>query len=139
MLAYVLTFPEWGPLVLRVALGVAFIAHGYPKLFKMLGGVAAWFDSISIRPGKFWALVVGVVEFFGGTALVLGIFTQLAALLVAVVMLVAMAKVKWGSTKFVETERAGWELDLIYFAAALSLVVTGPGAYALGGYAPVGY
>ena len=139
MLDYLFTYPEWGPFILRVALGAAFIAHGYPKLFKMYAGVAGWLDSIGIRPGRFWALVVGVVEFFGGIALVFGIFTQLAAGLIAVVMLVAMVKVKWGKSAYVEPERTGWELDLIYLAAALALVFLGPGAYALGGVPYLGY
>ena len=120
-------------------MGAAFVVHGYPKLFKMFGGFAGWLDSIGIRPGRFWALVVGVVEFFGGMALILGVFTGLAAALIAVNMLVAMTKVKWGSAKFVESEHMGWELDLIYFAVALSLLFTGPGVYALVDYLPIGY
>lgn len=138
-LDYLRTFPEWGPFILRLTLGAAFIAHGHPKLFRNFSGVAGWLDSISIRPGRFWALVVGVVEFFGGIALVLGIFSQLAAFLIAVVMLVALIKVKWGSSRYVDTEHMGWELDLAYLAMALAIVVLGPGAYSLGGYAPVGY
>ena len=55
------------------------------------------------------------------------------------VMLVAMAKAKWGKSAYVESERMGWELDLIYFAAALALVFLGPGAYALGGVPYLGY
>lgn len=139
VLNYLSTYPEWGPFILRIALGAAFVAHGYPKLFKMYAGVAGWLDSIGIKPGRFWALVVGVVEFFGGIALVLGVFTEFAALLIAVTMLVAMIKVKWGRLSYVEPERMGWELDLIYFAAALAILFLGPGAYALGGASYLGY
>lgn len=139
MLDYLYTYPEWGPFVLRVVLGAAFIAHGYPKLFRTQAAFAGWLDSIGIRPGRFWALVVGVVEFFGGIALVLGIFTQPAALLIAVDMLVAMIKVKWGASSYVESERMGWELDVIYLAAALALVFLGPGVFALGGAFYFGY
>lgn len=127
-----LLYDELGPLVLRLALGAAFVLHGYPKLFTaMRVGFASWLDSIGIRPGKFWGLVVGVVEFFGGIALLLGAFTQLAALLIAVNMLVAMAKAKWGQVRYVEMERAGWELDLIYLASALALLFLGGGAYSI--------
>ncbi len=134
MLDYLYLYQDWGPFVLRVTLGAAFIAHGYPKLFKMFGGVAAWLDSIGIKPGKFWALVIGVVEFFGGIALVLGVLTELAAALIAVVMVVAIVKVKWGKAKYIDLERGGWELDLIYLAAALTILFTGPGAFALDTY-----
>lgn len=139
MLDYFLFYQDWVPLILRLVLGAAFAVHGYPKLFKTYAGFAGWLSSIGIRPGKFWALVVGVVEFFGGIALVLGVFVQLAAALIAVNMLVAMVKVKWGKSAFVESERAGWELDLIYFVVALSLIILGPGSYALGSYLGSGY
>lgn len=140
MFTYLYLYQDWGLLLLRVALGAAFAVHGYPKLFTgMRTGFAGWLDSIGIKPGKFWALVVGVVEFFGGIALILGVFTQLAAALIAVNMLVAMAKVKWGKVKFVEMEKTGWELDLIYFAAAVALLVLGAGAYALDAYRLFGY
>lgn len=128
---YLLTYQDWAPLILRLVLGGAFIAHGYPKLFKMFAGFAGWLESIGIRPGKFWAAVVGIVEFFGGIALVLGLFTQLVGLLVAIDMVVAMAKVKWGKVKFIEMERMGWELDLAYLAMALALVFVGSGSYSL--------
>ena len=139
MLSYLVYYSDWGPLILRVVLGFLFVLHGYPKLFKMYAGFAGWLESIGFKPGKLWALVVGVVEFFGGIALILGVFTELAAALIAINMLVAMTKVKWGKVKLIESERMGWELDLIYFAAALSLLLTGPGAYAIGSYLFLGY
>ena len=137
MFGYLYLYQDIGLLVLRLALGSAFIVHGYPKLFKMFGGFAGWLDSIGIRPGKFWALVVGVVEFFGGIAIILGLFTQIAAALIAIDMLVAMAKVKWGQVGFVETEKSGWELDLIYLAASVVLLVSGAGNYAVDYYLPL--
>lgn len=135
MFDYFLLYQDWGPLILRVTLGALFVLHGYPKLFTPArAGFGGWLESIGIKPGKFWALVVGVVEFFGGAALILGVFTQLAAVLIAIDMLVAMIKVKWGQVKVIEMERMGWELDLIYFVAALSLAFSGSGAYALGSF-----
>ncbi|MBI2640265.1 MAG: DoxX family protein [Candidatus Sungbacteria bacterium] len=115
--------------LLRVVLGALFVAHGYPKLFKNFSGVAGWFDSIGLKPGKFWALVVGAVEFFGGLLLILGVWVQLVGILLAVVMSVAMWKAKWGKVGL--TDQGGWELDLIYLTAALSLVFTGGGMYSL--------
>src|SRR3989338_1487861 len=118
MFDYLLLYQDWAPLVLRLALGAAFVVHGYPKLFKMFGGFAGWLDSIGIRPGRFWALVVGVVEFFGGMALILGVFTELAALLIAVNMLAAMALTKWGKVGLIEMDKMGWEFDLALLAMA---------------------
>lgn len=123
--------PPLAHFFLRVVLGVLMVAHGYPKLFKSGGfsGFAGWLDSLGMKPGKFWALVVGIVEFFGGIFIILGLWVQLVGLLFAIQMLVAMIKVKWWKVGL--TAQGGWELDLIYFVAALALVLMGPGFYAL--------
>lgn len=111
-------------------MGLLFIVHGYPKLFKNFSSFAGWLDSIGLKPGKFWALVAGVVEFFGGLLLIIGLWTQVVGLLIAVQMLVAMWKVKWGKVGL--TDQGGWELDLIYLVAGLVLALTGGGIYSLG-------
>ena len=66
-------------LLLRIPVGLIFIAHGAQKLFGVLGGpaihgTAQFLEQIGIFPGVFWAVVVGFVEFFGGIAVILGIF-----------------------------------------------------------------
>ncbi|MBI2038765.1 MAG: DoxX family protein [Candidatus Niyogibacteria bacterium] len=119
-------FSGFAPLLLRIILGTIFVVHGYPKLFKNFSETAGFFESIGIRPGKFWVFAVGAVEFFGGIALVLGFATQLAAALLAIDMLVAIAKVK-----FRQGFVGGYEFDLTLLVIALSLVLTGPGAYAI--------
>ena len=121
-----LVFGAFAPLLLRVILGAVFIVHGYPKLFKSFSETVGFFESIGIRPAKFWVFVVGAVEFFGGIALVFGFATQLVAALIVVNMLVAIAKVK-GKQGFVN----GFEFDLMLLIVALSLVLTGSGAYAI--------
>lgn len=121
--------PPLAHLVLRVVLGLLFAAHGYPKLFKNFSGVAGWFDSIGFKPGKFWALVAGAIEFFGGILMVLGVWVEVVGILIAIQMLVAMWKVKWGKVGL--TDQGGWELDLIYAVAGISLALMGGGAYAL--------
>ena len=126
---YSLLNPPLALFILRVVLGALFIVHGYPKLFKNFSGFASWLESMGLKPGKFWALVAGVVEFFGGILLVLGLWTQLVGLLIAVQMLVAMWKAKWGKVGL--TDQGGWELDLIYLTAGLVLAMAGGGAYSL--------
>lgn len=122
------TYSALAPLILRLALGVIFVAHGYPKLFKNFGGTVQFFESINIKPAKFWVVIVGVSEFFGGLALILGIFTQIAALLIAAVKVVATVYVK--KIKFKKGLVNGYEFDLILLAASLALVFLGPGAFA---------
>lgn len=125
-------YADFAPLILRVVLGLAFIAHGYPKLFKMREQTAQWLNSVGITPGKFWVLVVGIVEFFGGIALILGAWVELVGILLAVNMFVAMWKVKWGKAGY--ATQGGWELDLIYLAVALSFLFTGAGALAISSF-----
>lgn len=79
-----------GLLFLRVALGVIFIFHGYPKLFSGTQQMMGFFQHIGL-PGYF-VFVAGVFEFFGGLLLIIGLFTRLAGLLLTGEMLVAMWK-----------------------------------------------
>lgn len=121
-----LNYSFFAPLLLRVILGLIFAVHGYPKLFGGFSQTAGFFESVGIRPAKFWVFVVGVVEFFGGIALILGFATQIVALLIAIDMLVAIWKVKF-KMGFVN----GYEFDLLLLIVALSLMLTGAGAYAI--------
>ena len=68
-------FSELAPFILRLVLGIIFIVHGYPKLFKAFGQTAGFFESVGIKPAKFWVVVVGISEFFGGIALLVGFLT----------------------------------------------------------------
>ncbi len=131
MLSFLLN-PSLAYFILRVVLGMLFIVHGYPKLFKNFSSFAGWLDSMGFKPGKFWALIAGTIEFFGGLLLVIGLWTQVAGLLIAVQMLVAMWKAKWGKVGL--TDQGGWELDLIYLVAGLALALTGGGIYSLDQY-----
>src|SRR5208283_5839884 len=73
-------------LLLRLVIGVVFIIHGYPKFSaaqRKQGG--EWMKSMGLPSG--FILFGAVVEFFGGIALVLGIFTQVIAVLFALWML----------------------------------------------------
>ena len=71
----------FGLLALRLALGVIFFAHGYPKLAHLGGGMQGFFVEHGL-PGYF-VYVAGVLEVFGGLMLMLGLFTRPAALVLA--------------------------------------------------------
>jgi putative oxidoreductase len=124
-----LDFRQIAPLVLRIVLGAVFIVHGYPKLFKTYTQTVQFFESIGIKPAKVWVFVVGAVEFFGGILLIIGLFTQAVAFLIAVNMVVATFwfKIYKSKKKFAD----GYEFDLILLAIALALIFLGAGAFAL--------
>ena len=121
----------WGITVLRLAVGVVFLAHGGQKLFVVgFGNVAAFMGKIGIPAPMLAAIVVTVVEFFGGLALVLGSFTRWAAALLAINMLVAIMTVHLKAGFFLP---AGVEFALTLFAANVALVLLGSGEASVDG------
>jgi len=120
-------YKAYAPVVIRVVLGLVFLAHGYDKL-QNVAGVAGFFTNIGIPAAGIMAWVVTLVEFLGGIALIVGLCTRYASALIAVVMIVATIKVKLAKG-FV----GGYELDLSLLAMAVSLMLTGSGPYSLEG------
>lgn len=113
-------------LILRVILGLILVAHGWPK-FKSLKGTAQNFEGMGFKPGRFWAIIVMIVEFFGGIALILGIFTQGVASLILIEFLVITI---WKILKKSPIV-GGLELDLLIWAIAVLLSVQGAGTISL--------
>jgi putative oxidoreductase len=112
-----------GLLLLRFALGAIFVYHGYPKLFthtreSMQGFVRMGF------PGYF-AYISGVLEFFGGLILAAGLFTRIAALLLAGEMVIALWRVHGALTAPLEVHN--YELPLILAASCFALATLGAG------------
>lgn len=119
----------WGITLLRVVTGVVFIAHGYQKLFVWgFDGVAQAFGQMGIPFAGASAVLVTLLELFGGIALVAGLFTRFVSLPLAVTMLVAMLQVHLSGGFFMPN---GIELTLLLFAATAGLALTGAGELAL--------
>lgn len=119
----------YAALLLRVALGAVFIAHGLLKLLVFtLPGAAEFFASVGF-PG--WtAYPVTALEVVGGTALVLGIFTRPLAVLLALEMLGA-ATVHFANGWLFSNKDGGWEYPVMLAAACAVLALLGDGALAL--------
>lgn len=120
----------WSTLALRIPVGIIFIAHGAQKLFGLFGGyglegTGQWMASIGLAPGYLMALLAGSAEFFGGLALVLGLFVRPAAVVLAVTMLVAIFGVHADKGLFISNN--GYEYALALFAVSISLAISGAG------------
>ncbi|MCS7156887.1 MAG: DoxX family protein [Blastocatellia bacterium] len=116
-------YSEWSALFLRIAVGVIFIAHGRQKLFGGLTGFGQYLESLGVPLPNISALVVALVEFLGGIALLIGLFTRWAALLLAINMLMAILLVH---LQHGLTGPGGFEFPLALLAATISLLLTGP-------------
>ena len=115
--------------VLRVVLGITFIMHGGQKLFVYgLDGVAGSFAQMGIPGASFMGPFVAFVEFFGGIAIVLGLLTRLAAVGLAATMVVAILTVHLKAGFF---NPGGIEFPLSLLGTAVTLAITGAGAYSL--------
>jgi putative oxidoreductase len=126
-------YASYAPLALRIVTGVIFMMHGAQKLFGAFGGggiegTAQFFEQAGIAPGVFWAWVAGLVEFFGGLALLLGAWTRYAALLLAIQMLVAIFAVHLPHGFFLPQ---GFEYALALLGANVALLLGGAGELAL--------
>ncbi len=122
-------YSSWGIAVFRIAVGLVFVAHGAQKLFVYgLAGTAQGMAHMGIPLPEISAAVVAFTEFFGGLALILGVASRLAALLLAINMAVAVLKVHLKSGFFLP---AGFEYAFTLLAANVGLFLAGPGALAL--------
>lgn len=112
---------DLGLLLLRIGLALVFIAHGWAKVGDMSGTISFFSD---LHLSYYWAYVVAYAELIGGIAMLLGIFTQWAGIVLAVTMVVAIYLVKL-SKGFL----GGYEFDLMLFLGALAIVLAGAGRY----------
>ena len=120
---------DLGIAVLRISLGVMWLAHALLKLLVFtLPGTAHYFASVGF-PGLL-AYPVFAAEVLGGAALVLGVYARQAALLLVPVM--AAAAWVHGPNGWVHTSTGGgWEYPVFLIAASIALWLLGDGAAAL--------
>ena len=113
-------------LVMRLALGAIMIAHGYKKVFGGFHGHQQMVAGLGI-PAWMAYLSTGT-EFFGGIAIVLGLFTQFFSLAFFIEMLVAIWKVHW---RHGLTAQGGFEFPMACATIAFALLCFGAGPFAL--------
>src|SRR5713101_1178216 len=114
-------------LLLRLALGIIFIFHGYPKLFTHTRETMQMFEHMGF-PGYF-VYIAGAVEFFGGIVMILGLFTRVTGLLLAGEMTIAIWRVHLPQGPI--TMVKNYEFPLVLAMAAFTLAAVGAGLISL--------
>src|ERR1700675_1526410 len=117
------TLQPLGLALLRVALAVIFIYHGYPKLVRADAMMRQFFIQHGF-PGYFVGLA-GFLGCGGGPLLLIGLFTRPAALLLAAEMLIAIWKVKMVRGVFAVNE---YQFELALAAAGVAVAAVGAGS-----------
>jgi len=113
-------------LILRVVLGLILVSHGYSKLVKFPGLKDKFMNFLQLGSTTSLVLII-FAEFFCGILIILGMFTRLAAIPIIIGMAVVFF-VASNAHLFAEGERGG-----MYLAAAIALLLVGPGKVSVDG------
>ena len=123
------TGADFALLLVRVALGVVFVMHGWQKVTTIgHAGFAGMLASMGVPFAAAFAAIVLAVELGGGLAMLAGLLARLAGLLLAVNMLVAgsLVHLKKGSSL-----PTGFESTCAVMLRSPALTAAGAGAYSL--------
>jgi putative oxidoreductase len=124
-------------LVARIVLAWIFIYYGGGKLFGWFNGLGIHGTSIyfsqsaHLHPGGLFAVLGGVIEFFGAIALGLGLFSRLAGIALFGDMVMAMITVTWATGINSHTAPPGYQLNLVLAGLALVVAFLGSGRFSL--------
>ena len=129
---------KWAAMPLRVMLGIGFVYHGFPKVFSSAEheGFVGMLQNIGVPAAGLMAWVVGLLELFGGLALIAGAFVLIVSVLLILNMLVALFTVALPSgfnfiniTGMTDTGpqfgMPGYEVNLLYIAGLAALLLLG--------------
>lgn len=130
----------FAPLMLRIPLGLIFMAHGSQKLLGLFGGQGltgtfkTFEETMGIPP--IFTLLAIIAEFGGGFGVLSGFLTRLSAASVSAVMLVAIYKIHWPHGFFLNISCAagrghGIEYNIALLGMALYLMIAGGGRWCL--------
>jgi putative oxidoreductase len=128
--ALLTTRAGYGLTVLRVIVGIIFIAHGSQKLFGAFGGyglegTGQYMESIGLTPGYLMALLSGSAEFFGGVAVLIGLLARPAAAVLILLLAVAIFSVHISNGLFMANN--GYEFALALLGGSIAVLIEGAG------------
>lgn len=120
----------YAALVMRLSLGILFLAHFGLKFFVFTpAGTAKFFASLGLPGGL--AYLTMAVELIGAIALILGIYTRIVAVVLIPVLLGAIVTVHGSAGFFFTNPNGGWEFPAFWIVGLIVLALTGDGKFAL--------
>ncbi|AKL12443.1 TPA: DoxX family protein [Kluyvera intermedia] len=120
----------YASLLLRLTLGILFLAHFSLKFFVFTpAGTAKFFASLGLPGGL--AYLTMAVELVGAIALILGIYSRIVAIVLIPILLGAIFTVHGPAGFFFTNPNGGWEFPAFWIVGLLALALTGDGKYAL--------
>ena len=130
--ARALVLDDLGKLLLRVSLGAMLMLHGIAKLSGGVDGIAGMLQQRGLPGALAYAVFIG--ELLAPLALILGLWTRVAALIAAINMGVAIA-LAHSADLFKLGPQGGWALELqgLFLFGALALMLLGGGRFSMGG------
>ena len=135
-------YQSTAPLLLRLIIGFGYMAHGWVKLSRGPAG----FEKLLIYTGvpfpHFTSWLVPYIELFGGLVILLGAFVTIISIPLIITQLVAMftVQIKYGfssvntiglTPKGPVFGPPGFEINLLYIAGLISLILTGAGIFSI--------
>ncbi|SDF22219.1 putative oxidoreductase [Mucilaginibacter pineti] len=138
-------YRQYAPIFLRLAIGFGFTAHSWAKLTKGPEHFAQLLETLHVPFPQITAWVSILTELLGGMALLAGLFVSLWSIPLIATMLVAMFTIHihygYSSVKTIGLTPhgpvfgpPGYEINLLYIAGLISLMITGAGRYSLDAY-----
>lgn len=121
-----LNYSLLAPFLLRVVIGLIFIDLGMLKFRGEKGRWIASCEALGVRPADFFVTLYGLLQIAGGLLLLIGLWTQVAALVFAIFTF-AELYVEWSANTVLKRDLTFY---LLVFVISLSLLLTGAGAYA---------
>lgn len=120
-------------LILRIVVGVVFIAHGAQKLFGAFEGPGL--DAVVGQMGAPLGYAVSIGEFFGGIGLVIGFLSRFSAAALIVIMIGAIVTVHGANGFFMSN--GGFEYNWALLGLLAPILIAGPGQYSVGRFLPL--
>lgn len=119
--------PVTEPLI-RLVSGLSLAAHGYAILFGNHEAFAAFFERAGFRPGLFWAIVNGLVQFGGGLCFAFGFLTRVVAVPILIFLVTALTY-HWQFGFYWDIK--GFEYPLFWSVVTVHFLIHGGGPWSL--------